>query len=105
MGSGDREYLWTWGGTFFGYREGDELWTHDGRHVGRFEKDDVYGSRGGYLGETAGENRLIMNLSKRSRIKGEFASFAPRMAMVPYVDYVGYVMYVGYEDFPAPQLL
>ncbi len=25
------EWLWTWGGTSFGYRDGDNLWTHDGR--------------------------------------------------------------------------
>jgi len=31
-----RAHLWTWGGSDFGYRDGDELWTYDGRHVGRF---------------------------------------------------------------------
>jgi hypothetical protein len=31
------DWLWTWGGTCFGYRDGDDLWTHGGKHVGRFE--------------------------------------------------------------------
>ena len=33
--------LWTWGGTYFGSREGDGLWTHSGRHVGHFIGDEV----------------------------------------------------------------
>jgi hypothetical protein len=36
------QWLWTWGGVSFGYREGDNLWTHDGRHVGRFHGIEVY---------------------------------------------------------------
>jgi hypothetical protein len=35
--------LWTWGGTYFGHRDGDDLWTHSGRHVGRFHGDELYG--------------------------------------------------------------
>jgi len=35
--------LWTWGGTYFGHREGDELWTYDGRLVGRFVGDEFLG--------------------------------------------------------------
>ncbi|HLH51034.1 MAG TPA: hypothetical protein VKV96_16970 [Roseiarcus sp.] len=30
------KWLWTWGGTSFGYRDGDDLWTHDGRDVAGF---------------------------------------------------------------------
>jgi len=33
------QWLWTWGGASFGYKDGDDLWTHDGRHVGRFHGD------------------------------------------------------------------
>ncbi len=55
--------LWTWGGTFFGYHDGDELWTYQGRHVGRFDRDEVYGADGRYLGELRND-RLITNRSK-----------------------------------------
>ena len=44
------DWLWTWGGRCFGYRDGDDLWTYDGRHVGRFHDDEVYAPDGQYLG-------------------------------------------------------
>jgi len=96
------EAIWTWGGKFFGHRDGDDLWTHDGRHVGHFYDDVVYGPNGQYLGETKNNNRLITCLSKKTWRRGVFATYANRVGFVPYVDYVGYVMYVGYEDFPGP---
>ena len=99
------EWLWTWGGTSFGYREGDNLWTHDGRHVGRFYGNEIYGQDGYYLGETRSKNRLITNLGKKHWRRYPFTPYANRGAYVPYVDYVGYVMYVGHEDFPAPETL
>lgn len=34
--------LWTWSGTYFGYRDGDNLWTYDGEHIGRFYGDEVF---------------------------------------------------------------
>lgn len=37
------QWLWTWGGESFGYRDGDNLWTHTGQHVGRFHGDEVFG--------------------------------------------------------------
>jgi len=97
------EYLWTWGGAFFGHRDGDELWTRDGQHVGHFYDDVVYGPDGRYLGEIQGDNRLITCLSKKSWRKGRFFPNANRAGFVPYVDDVGYVMYAGYEDFPSPE--
>lgn len=97
------KYLWTWGGTFFGYRDGDSLWTHDGRHVGQFHDDEVHGLDGRYLGEVKNNNRLITCLGKKSRRRGGFAPYANRVSIVPYVGYVGYVMYAGYEDFPSPE--
>lgn len=51
------QWLWTWGGKSFGYRDGDNLWTQDGRHVGRFHGDEVYGADGSYLGEIRNKNR------------------------------------------------
>ena len=99
------QWLWTWGGTSFGYRDGDELWTHDGRHVARFRGDEAYDRKGVYLGELKSENRLITNLSKRIKRGYTFAPYASRVGYVPYANYVGYVMYAGYEDFPAPDNL
>jgi hypothetical protein len=97
------QWLWTWGGTSFGYRDGGNLWTHDGRNVGRFYEDEVYGPDGSYLGELRNKNRLITHTSKKHRRKPSFSPLSRRVGYVPYVDYVGYVMYVGYEDFPGPK--
>jgi hypothetical protein len=99
------EWLWTWGGVSFGYREGDDLWTHDGGHVGRFQRDDVFGPDGRYLGEVKNKNRLITDLAKGSWRTAGFVPYANRAGHVPYIDYVGYVMYMGYEDFPSPATL
>lgn len=96
------EWLWTWGGTSFGYREGHDLWTHDGRHVGRFHGEEVYGTDGRYLGELMSGNRLITNRSKSSWRQSAFGASGRRAAYVPYADYAGYAMYAGHEDFPAP---
>src|SRR5207247_11359425 len=97
------QWLWTWGGISFGYRDGDNLWTHDGHHVGRFHGDEIYGSDGRYLGEVRSRDRLITNRAKQSYRKSGFIPFVDRVGHVPYVGYVGYVMYLGYEDFPAPE--
>ena len=94
--------LWTWGGVYFGYREGELLFNYRGRCVGRFCGDEVYGRRGEYLGEIMSDDRLITNKSKKSWRSGP-APRAHRGAVAPFVNYVGYVMYAGYEDFPAPE--
>jgi hypothetical protein len=93
--------LWTWGGKYFGSREGDDLWTHFGRHIGRFEGDEVFGPDGRYLGEIKSGKLITRSSSKRRRI-GRFVPHARRGGHVPYVNHVGTVMYAGYEDFPAP---
>ena len=99
------QWIWTWGGISFGYRDGDNLWTHDGRHVGQFHGDEVYGPDGRYLGEIKGKDRLISNVSKKGWRSGSFAQYAPQAGCVRYTNYVGYVMYVGYEDFPSPEVM
>ena len=91
-------WLWTWGGRFFGYREGDELWTYDGRHVSRLIGDEVYGPSGRYLGEIM-QGRLITSLNKTSWMRTTFAPHGSRIGYVPFLDYVGYVMILGYEEF------
>ena len=96
------KHVWTWGGTYFGYINGDMLFTHHGAQAGRIDGDDIYGSDGRYLGEIRNDNRLITNLSKQSYAGG---GFLPAMggAVAQYANYVGYAMYAGYEDFPAPE--
>ena len=93
--------LWTWGGTYFGKREGDSLFTLNGVEAGRFHGDEIYGADGAYLGELK-SGKLITNQSKKSKQKG---SFSPRHkgGHVGYVGHVGTVMYVGHEDFPDPE--
>lgn len=76
--------------------------AHDGKHVGKLRGDEIFGQDGQYLGEVKNDNRLITNLSKKSRRGPGFTPYANRVGHVPYVNYVGYVMYAGYEDFPDP---
>lgn len=95
--------LWTWGGKFFGHREGDDLWTHDERHVGRFEGDEIYGPDGRYLGEIQSVDRLITSRSKAAWRKSRFSPYSRVVGYVPYVGYVGNVMYAGYQNFPGPK--
>ncbi len=92
------EYLWTWSGRFFGYREGDLLYAKSGRCVGRFSGSEVYGSNGKYLGELI-ESRLITNRSKRSSMMGTPAPNTTG-ANVSSANLPGYAMYAGHEDFP-----
>ena len=93
------EWLWTWSGRCFGYRDGDSLCTHDGRHIGKFHGDYIYGSDGKYLGEVL-NSRLITCRSKKSWKHSSFTPYAKCGAYTKYTDYVGYTMYTGYEDFP-----
>ncbi len=94
------DWLWTWKGRCFGYRNGDNLWTYNGRHVGRFAGDEVYGPDGKYLGEVRSRNRLITNRIKKSRRRSRFRPLHQRMGYVKRVNFVGNVMLVGYEEFP-----
>ena len=93
--------LYTWGGKYFGKRNGDNLWTHDGCYVGRFSGDEVFDSSGQYLGELK-NGKLITNTSKKSKSVPSFSPYADRVGHVPSVDHVGSIMLVGYEDFPRP---
>jgi hypothetical protein len=95
------DWLWTWGGKCFGYRDGDNLYTYGGRHAGRFHEDEVYGTDGRYLGEVM-SGRLITNRSKKSWRKSGFGQ-QNRGGYAKYADYSGYSMYSGHEDFPPPE--
>lgn len=94
-------WLWTWGGTCFGYRSDDKLFTKQGRQVGRFHGDEVYGANGRYLGELR-DGRLIRRKGGKAIIHG---SFTPTLggSYTGQANYVGYVMLAGYEDFPGPE--
>ncbi len=92
------EYLWTWSGRFFGYREGDLLYAKSGRCVGRFSGSEVYGANGKYLGELI-NTRLITNRSKPSSMMG---TPAPNTTgeNVSSENHPGFAMYAGHDDFP-----
>lgn len=95
-------WVWTWGGQFFGYFDGDDLWTYDGKHVGRLYNGHVHARDGRYLGEVMNENRLITNRMKSSWRGPGFAAWGRRGGYAPYANYAGYAMYAGHEDFPHP---
>jgi hypothetical protein len=99
------KWLWTWSGSCFGYRDGNDLWTHDGRHVGKFYDSEVYDATGNYLGELRGESRLITNSSKTGRRKPPFARRGSRGAYSRYSPYAAYAMYAGYTEFPDADAL
>jgi hypothetical protein len=99
------EWLWTWGGTCFGYRDGDQLRTHDGRDVGRFHDDEVNGVDGRYLGELGDKDRLITRQSKLGRRKSPFSPRMARAGRVRRINRIGRIMRIGCGDFPAPETL
>ncbi len=92
------EYLWTWSGRFFGYREGDLLYAKSGRCVGRFSGSEVYGANAKYLGELI-NTRLITNRSKRSSMMGT-PSPTTTGENVSSENHPGFAMYAGHDDFP-----
>jgi hypothetical protein len=53
------EWLWTWGGKCFGYKDGDNLWAYSGEHIGKFKENEIYDRNGHYLGEIMSSNRLM----------------------------------------------
>jgi hypothetical protein len=63
------DWLWNWGGEYFGYREGDSLFTYFGHEVGRFDGEEIFGSNGRYLGEVMSDNRQITSQSKKSWVR------------------------------------
>lgn len=95
------DWLWTWDGTSFGYREGDSLFTHNGVEAGRFHDDDeIYGSDGKYIGELK-SGKLVTKTSKLSKQKSAFTPRS-RMGVIDRIGHIGTIGVVGYEDFPHP---
>ena len=99
------EWLWTWSGESFGYREGDDVWTHDGRHVGRFHDEQIYHPEGHYLGELKDGVRLITAKFRRGAHRARFAARPPRTGVPRRNRLPGYWLPTGYEDFPLPEKL
>ncbi|MFM0441076.1 hypothetical protein PQQ84_31830 [Paraburkholderia strydomiana] len=98
-------WLWTCGGTCFGFREGDNLWTRNGRHVGRFVGQEVYAPDGTYLGEMMGTSRLVTRQAAMGRRQQGFTPLGRRIVHTAYPDYSGYPIEAGFQDFPAPGTL
>lgn len=93
--------LWTWGGDYFGFRDGENLWTHDGRHVGRFRRDEVFRSDGSYMGD-AKHDRLVIDWSKTGRRASSFTPSGNRSGHRRFSDREPFDMMRGFKDFPGP---
>jgi hypothetical protein len=98
------EWLWTWGGECFGYREGDYLWTYSGKHVGCFHGDELYAPDGWYLGEIKQGNRLVIDRSKIGQSKPRFTRSIDRLARPRYDDSPALTLYLSHKDFPSPHI-
>ena len=94
-------HLWTWGGAYFGYRDGQDLWTHGGVLAGRFHGDEVYGANGHYLGEISGDRLL----SDHTKVSQHQSPFGPRRgAAVAAHGPKGHNGGTsGFSDFPKPE--
>jgi hypothetical protein len=99
------EWLWTWSGESFGYREANELWTHDGRHVGHFDGEQIFHPEGCYLGELMDGTRLITAKFGRGAHRARFAAQPPRARSPRRTRLPGYIIPTGFEDFPLPEKL
>jgi hypothetical protein len=99
-------WYWTWGGSSFGYREGNALFTFDGLEVGRFFNGrEIYGVDGRYIGELGTGNdcvRLITNMYKASRAQ---AGFVPTLGRThrQRANKAALPLYSGHLDFPSAQ--
>ena len=96
-------YVWTWGGIFFGYLEGENLWTCDGKHVGKVRRGTIFGADGHYLGELKSGNRLIRQAGEQTQSIPAFTPYASRLPSTRYASAAGHPMPAGHEDFPPPE--
>jgi hypothetical protein len=95
--------VWTWGGSFFGYMEGENLWTCDGKHIGKLRRGVIYGADGRYLGELKEGNRLIIQVDVPHLRIPAFIPYTGRSPAARYDNVAGYPLPAGHEDFPAPE--
>lgn len=99
------EWLWTWGGVYFGYRKGEWLFSYEGIGVGRFVGDEVFDANGKYLGElgsTGQEVRLTASNYKNNRVVAAFSPKAEK-AYERRANRFPEKAYCGYQDFPLPE--
>ena len=96
-------FVWTWGGIYFGYLEGENLWTCEGKHVGKLRRDAIFGADGRYLGEMRNGNRLITQIGEQTRSIPAFTPYTTRLPGTRYASAACHPMPAGYEDFPSPE--
>jgi CheY-like chemotaxis protein len=93
--------LWTWGGEYFGFRDGAELWTYEGVHVGRFRRDnEIFRPNGMYMGDLL-NGRLIVDWHKTARRASSFTPFERRSGRDKFADREPFDMQIGFKDFPG----
>jgi hypothetical protein len=95
--------MWRWGGSFFGYLEGENLWNYDGKHIGKLRREMIYGADGRYLGERREGNRLITQVDAEHSPIPAFIPFTSRPPANRYDSAAGRPLPAGHEDFPAPE--
>jgi len=91
--------FWSWGGKYIGQSTNDTLYSYTGTPIGMFIGKELYGFDGLYLGEIMSNNRIIVNISKKSYRKSVGYKPCNHSSFARYCDYAGYAMYAGYEDF------
>jgi hypothetical protein len=96
-------FVWTWGGTFFGYMEGENLWTSAGKHIGKVRRGTVFGADGHYLGELRSGNRLIRQVGEQTQSIPPYTPYTTRTPSTQYANAASHPMPPGYEDFPPPE--
>lgn len=92
--------LFTWRGTYFGFRSGTELYTYEGKHVARFRRDgELYRPDGLYMGDVR-EGRLIVDWHKTARRASSFKPSGDRSGRARFADRDPFDMQIGFKDFP-----
>jgi len=98
----NKEYLWTWGGAYFGYLLDGNLRSYTGRHVGYLNGHTVFGLNGRYLGEIV-NGRLLVNDTRKELWSVPRPQLPKHAVSSKFADLEGYGVYRGYEDFPMPE--
>lgn len=96
------DWVWTWCGVCFGYREQDNLWTYDGRHVGRYFGTKIHAADGRYIGEVW-RGRLVTDPENHSVRQPGFVSEERRRPRERYTGFEGPPIPYGLTEFPAPE--
>lgn len=95
--------LWTWGGKYFGYLDGDDLWTYNGLNAGRIFNGKIFGPKGNYLGEIRNGDRLITHISSMQQKGPRFTPGSKTEGRAKCVSYEGLPMLPEYQDFPSAE--